>query len=314
MDALFDGFRDGLHEQNGYKLADAITPENVNSRLTNFQEASNAFKITSDVRRAIYDVNDDLRGLLSDDECDAWRDVFVSYWKTAGDLLAAGEASSQGRNADWGKVYDDWKELVDKLVRGHSNNTFPAWTITCLYAGGKYLRLFAIKADEQARSKSNVTFNAGFQDDVVGALGKHDKLEDAARQIQRLFNVCNSDRAPLEESRKWGVYAVANLLFKTFFKLNSVSLSKNILRTLQAARGDMPPLEAFPKSHQVTFKYYTGVIYFLEEDYQQVSALLKTQLSHFGHFVLTNSVAFQAEEYLTAAYQQCHPQAKKNRE
>ena len=29
----------------------------------------------------------------------------------------------------------------------------------------------------------------------------------------------------------------------------------------------MPPLAAFPKAHQVTFKYYCGVIHFLEEDY-----------------------------------------------
>jgi hypothetical protein len=32
----------------------------------------------------------------------------------------------------------------------------------------------------------------------------------------------------------------------------------------------MPPLEAFPKSHIVTFKYYVGVISFLEEDYVNV--------------------------------------------
>lgn len=32
----------------------------------------------------------------------------------------------------------------------------------------------------------------------------------------------------------------------------------------------MPPLELFPKSHIVTFRYYVGVIYFLEEDYKKV--------------------------------------------
>lgn len=61
-----------------------------------------------------------------------------------------------------------------------------------------------------------------------------------------------------------------NLLFKTYFKLNSVALSKNIIRALQASRGDVPDVESFPKSHQVTFKYYMGVIQFLEEDYKQV--------------------------------------------
>lgn len=84
-------------------------------------------------------------------------------------------------------------------------------------------------------------------------------------------------RAPLEESRKWGIYNIINLLFKTYFKLNSISLSKNILKAIQAYRGDMPALEAFPKAHQVTFKYYIGVIYFLEENYVEVS-LPKIQL------------------------------------
>ncbi|KAK5007397.1 COP9 signalosome (CSN) subunit, partial [Cryomyces antarcticus] len=72
--------------------------------------------------------------------------------------------------------------------------------------------------------------------------------------------------------------------------LNAIGLSKNILRSLQATKTDMPPLEAFPKSHQVTFKYYVGVILFLEEDY------------------------VQAEENLTEAWQLCHQDAQKNRE
>lgn len=47
-------------------------------------------------------------------------------------------------------------------------------------------------------------------------------------------------------------------------------LSKNILRALRASSGDMPPLDEFPKSDVVTFKYYCGVISFLEEDYATV--------------------------------------------
>jgi len=57
-------------------------------------------------------------------------------------------------------------------------------------------------------------------------------------------------------------------------QLNSISLSKNIMRSLQASKADMPPLDAFPKSQQVTFKYYAGVISFLEEDYVQVRPAL----------------------------------------
>lgn len=79
-----------------------------------------------------------------------------------------------------------------------------------------------------------------------------------------------SSRAPLEDSRKWAIYFVINLLFKTYFKLNSASLSRTILKALSTNRGDMPPLEAFPKSQRVTFKFYEGVLFFLEENYVEV--------------------------------------------
>lgn len=79
-------------------------------------------------------------------------------------------------------------------------------------------------------------------------------------------------RAPLEESRKWGIYFIINLLFKTYFKLNSASLSRTILKTLAVYKdkGDMPALEMFPKSQRATFKYYEGVLFFLEENYVEV--------------------------------------------
>ena len=63
---------------------------------------------------------------------------------------------------------------------------------------------------------------------------------------------------------------MANLQFKTYFKLNSISLCKNVLRAISAGTTDMPDLSVFPKSHIVTFKYYVGVIKFLEEDYAAV--------------------------------------------
>lgn len=50
----------------------------------------------------------------------------------------------------------------------------------------------------------------------------------------------------------------------------------------------MPSLDSFPKSHIVTFKYYVGVIRFLEEDYAQ------------------------AEENLTSAWHMCHRSATRN--
>ncbi|KAJ8607448.1 hypothetical protein MRB53_040298 [Persea americana] len=93
---------------------------------------------------------------------------------------------------------------------------------------------------------------------------------------------------PLEDSRKWALYYIATLLFKSHFRLNHISLSKNILRSLKVATGTEMSLSQFPRSHRVGFLYYCGVIHFLEEDY------------------------IAAEEQLTAAYDLCHFKAKKN--
>ena len=32
----------------------------------------------------------------------------------------------------------------------------------------------------------------------------------------------------------------------------------------------MPDIDVFPKAHVVTFKYYVGLIHFLDEDYEEV--------------------------------------------
>jgi hypothetical protein len=57
---------------------------------------------------------------------------------------------------------------------------------------GKYLRIFAIKADEGATN--GVGTITTFQDDLDPEAEKNEKLEDAARQLNRIFTLCLSDR------------------------------------------------------------------------------------------------------------------------
>ncbi|KAL9090234.1 MAG: hypothetical protein Q9159_002039 [Coniocarpon cinnabarinum] len=92
-----------------------------------------------------------------------------------------------------------------------------------------------------------------------------------------------NENAPLENSRKWALYNTANLLFKTYFRLGSLALCKNILRTISAQssapNSDLPPLSAVPKSHQTTFLYYRGVTAFLDEDYTAADECLSEAFS-----------------------------------
>lgn len=287
MDAVVFDFAQAIKAQDGYALAETLSPvppKNDSGRLYDLRRATNAYSVLSDFRFAIGQ-NPNFK--LDRQESAAWIDVYVAYWKAVSEILTAEESMNVGKNhasspgANWDKVYSSWKDLLNALYKGYQGGAFEAWTIPCLYMTGKYLRVFAIKADESTASqKGTASFNTAFEDDVVDEQGGNEKLEDCARQINRIFSICISDRAPIAESRKWGLYYITNLMFKTHFKLNSISLSKNILRSLSASVVDMPPVSAFPKSHQVTFNYYVGVIHFLDEAYKK------------------------AEEHLTAAYEQ----------
>lgn len=127
-------------------------------------------------------------------------------------------------------------------------------------------------------------------DDFDPEMDKQQQLRDCEQHLKRMFTLCLNDRSDITESRKWGVYGVINLLFKTYFKLNSASLARTILKALASYRGDMPTLDKFPTSQRVTFKYYEGVLDFLEENY------------------------VQAEKHLNEAWTLCHKEAKSNLE
>lgn len=197
MDSFFAKFRQAMNEENGYMLAETLEPEaspHDAGRLYAFHRATNQYSVQTDMRYAII-YSSETR--LPKQEANAWLDVFVKYYQAVGEILAAEEATNQRKVEDhWHKVYEAWKEVVNALHRGYSSAGFPAWSIPCLYVGGKYLRQFAIKADEHAaKAKESPNFNGGLQDDIaIDAAGRNDKLEDAARQINRLFALCISDR------------------------------------------------------------------------------------------------------------------------
>ncbi|CZT00507.1 related to CSN12-signalosome component [Rhynchosporium agropyri] len=289
MDEVFGDFRKAYEKGDGYALAQTLSPIPPTSepdRLERFYQSTNFQHVQRDFKNRL--LNDHTSPFtLPQDEGNGWVDVYQLYWKAVGEILKAEAAAETSAKVSWLKVYETWKDMTVSLIRGYTNCNFEAWTVPCLYMAGKYLRIFAIKADEGAAGTTGSVTNF---DDFNPEAEKNEKLEDAARYLNKIFTTCLSDRAPLEESRKWGIYNIINLLFKTYFKLNSISLSKNILKAIQAYRGDMPALDAFPKAHQVTFKYYVGVIYFLEEAYEE------------------------AEKHLTEAWQMCHKDSVRNKE
>ncbi|KKZ65906.1 hypothetical protein GX50_07621 [[Emmonsia] crescens] len=288
MSAIFAEFKEAQQVGSGSALAATITPvapPNDPERLRTFYYFTNLANAQPDIRYGL--LQDRSTGIkLPKQEANAWVEVFVAFWKAVAEIVEVEESPQTG---SWTKVFNAWKQVANLLIRGYTNGGFQAWTLPCLYVVGRYLRLFAMEADSNTSQDSD-TFNNGFQDDVISDASKNAKLEESSQIINRMFTLCLHDRAPLEDSRKWGVYNTVNLSFKTYFKLGAISSCKSLLRAINASHADLPPISAFPKSHIVTFKYYLGVICFLEENYAE------------------------AEEHLTYAWKMCHPDAKKNRE
>lgn len=285
MDTVLSRFAEALSSENGYALKDTLSPIAPPSdpvRLHAIQNSANSYSILAVVRSTISGVP------LDQQTATLWTDVYVAYWKAINELLLSQQAHGRTRTADSSSVYAAWQDLTNAVYKGHYQKAFPAWTIPGLYATCRHLRTFAIRADVDAQGKRpNLTVSIQ-DDDIADDDTSHQKQEDAVRVISKVFSVCLNDRSSLHESRKWGIYYIAVLLFKSYFSLNSINLAKNNLKSIAASTSDTPPLEACPKSHQVAYNYYLGVISFLDENYPA------------------------AEEYLNHAYKLCHRDSKKN--
>lgn len=99
------------------------------------------------------------------------------------------------------------------------------------------------------------------------------RAEECARLINKSLTVCLTDRAPLSESRKWGVYRCAARLFRAYFHLDQLNLGGNVLRALGV--GELPALQRFPKAHAVEYRYWLGKFWFVGEEYGKAQGELQ---------------------------------------
>ncbi|CAI5482931.1 unnamed protein product [Closterium sp. Yama58-4] len=107
------------------------------------------------------------------------------------------------------------------------------WALAPLHAVVHDLRVLAEKADIELR-----------------AAGKSpDKLKAAASFLMKVFGAI-AGKGP----KKVGSLYVACQLFKIYFKLGTLNLSKSIIRVIDSSKG----FDDYPARDQVTYKYYTG--------------------------------------------------------
>lgn len=188
MTALFSAFKAAHLSFSGSILAETLNPAKQPTQLSAIYSFTDEANAPADIRYAL--LKDRETGVkLAKHEGNAWADVYVAYWRAVGELLSVNEYS---RSGSWTRVFNAWRDLANTLIKGYTVGKFAAWTIPCLYIVGKYLRVFAIKAD--AEPQQDDAFDSSFQDDVVIDSGKNAKLEEASRIINRMFTLCLQDR------------------------------------------------------------------------------------------------------------------------
>ena len=202
MEVLCREYWHASQEGSGSLLAATISPiapPSYLNRLDAIYHDTNAASISKDIS---YSLTKTAHAAIQypNPEITSWTEIYSAYWYAIGAILAAEHTTTR---PDWTKVYEAWKDVANTVIKGYSSGVLEAWTLPVLYTVGKNLRSFAIKADEHARaSGTDANFNAGgLQDDIAGDFEKNEKLEDAARVINRMFTLCISDRYVAIEER-----------------------------------------------------------------------------------------------------------------
>lgn len=94
MDQLIDELRNGYVNENGYDLANTLSPVAPASdpnRLYNIHRSTNFSQGLVQIRNKIlYD--NVLSQKLSNEEAYGWAEVYFAYWKAIGEILKAEEA------------------------------------------------------------------------------------------------------------------------------------------------------------------------------------------------------------------------------
>ncbi|KAJ2827451.1 COP9 signalosome (CSN) subunit [Coemansia erecta] len=171
------------------------------------------------------------------------------------------QAAAAYRQRSFVDAYTHQLGSYNAFLRVFRNMT--QWGISVLYVLSRDLCDVAQRADHQLNAAST----------------QGGKLEEATRAINQGFSLCMTDREPLlSKSRKWGTYRMANILFALYVRHKAYNLCDSMIRALRAS--ELPPLEQFPMSDQVTFRYYRGVLAFRNEKYASAKDDLMFALEH----------------------------------
>mmetsp|Transcript_3753 Transcript_3753/g.12154 ORF Transcript_3753/g.12154 Transcript_3753/m.12154 type:complete len:390 (-) Transcript_3753:70-1239(-) len=113
--------------------------------------------------------------------------------------------------------------------------------------------------------------------DAAAGDGRQDRLEAAARELNKFFQAAVTDRSPLASSRKWGALHITNQLLRIYFAMNNLRLCKNPIRAVTGP--GMQALEdRWPREHRAVFAFFRGRLAMYEGDFVEAATELSLAL------------------------------------
>lgn len=187
MSPITGDFCHAYLDGSGAHMAAILTPIATSQdphRLRSFYNFTNANYLNEDLKVALFQ---NFRQRPPRAEQSAWVEIFAAYWYAIGELLRWEE---QHPGASAVAIFAAWKKMCNALIKAYSGSSgIAAWTVPCLYSAGKYLRVFAIKADAEVMERGS---GFGFQEDLTA--DSNANMSDAALTINRMFTLCLNDR------------------------------------------------------------------------------------------------------------------------
>lgn len=104
------------------------------------------------------------------------------------------------------------------------------------------------------------------------------RRSSAADALRRLFAV--AVMAPGDPAKKLAALDIANVSIKMYFSLGTLRLARNLVRTVDSKA--FPPLDRFPTSQVVTYRYHLGRLFLFEERYDDAEENLAAALGLLG--------------------------------
>jgi COP9 signalosome complex subunit 12 len=196
-----------------------------------------------------------------------WHTVLVSH------LVATGAAASGEWEGAFTSNHEALSAFVDILQASSTN-----WLVRPLHT----LVRDTVKA---IRSHEAALRTRGVRE------GCPEKVNSLVTTLRNAFNYTLNHRLPKDQlpaSKKWGALQIVNTLFSIFFRADQLRQCKFFIRGVETPM--FPPLEQFPKSQVVTYRYYAGVLAAYEDDYKRASTFLSAafKMCHGGDRYLGN--------------------------